>query len=169
MHPLLIIRTNLYSPDIVIYPNDHVKEKIEQILSQVQYPSSIYYIILEYIRTRLKDCTKKALRSEYNPDHCPIIFDSWTCWKSLLIPLLGIHFLLLPIRPGPGSVSEYVYEVVSSLATSTQGISVSCLLCFSNRQVKERLKKKWNNVLKKLNLSQYDMVDEVGWFKKCSL
>ena len=82
MHPLLIIRSNLYSPDIVIYPNDHVKEKIEQILSQVQYPSSIYYIILEYIRTRLKDCTKKALRSEYNPDHCPIIFDSWTCWKS---------------------------------------------------------------------------------------
>merc|ERR1711971_41650 len=48
----------------------------------------------------------------------------------ILIPIFGLNFLLLPIRPAEGSRLEYTYEVVSCLSTSSQGILVSFLLCF---------------------------------------
>ena len=38
----------------------------------------------------------------------------------MLIPILGIHFVLLPMRPESGSTLEYVYEVVSALSSSYQ-------------------------------------------------
>ena len=38
----------------------------------------------------------------------------------MLIPILGIHFILLPIRPEQGSTLEYVYEVVSAVSSSYQ-------------------------------------------------
>ena len=55
MHPLLIIRSNLYSPDIVIYPNDHVKEKIEQILKD-------FNKVNKYMKSELK-LTKNELKA----------------------------------------------------------------------------------------------------------
>ena len=58
----------------------------------------------------------------------------------ILIPILGLHFLLLPIRPTKGSSFEYGYEVISSLSTSTQGFTVSILLCFSNSEIISKMK-----------------------------
>ena len=59
----------------------------------------------------------------------------------ILIPVFGLHFLLLPIRPEKGSSMEYVYEVASSLSTSSQGLFVSFLLCFTNDDVLFLVKK----------------------------
>ena len=36
------------------------------------------------------------------------------------VPILGIYFLLLPIRPDQGSVSEYAYEVFAAISSSFQ-------------------------------------------------
>ena len=53
----------------------------------------------------------------------------------ILIPIFGLHFILLPIRPLSGSDLEYFYEIFSCISTSTQGLSVSILLCFCNPDV----------------------------------
>ena len=58
----------------------------------------------------------------------------------ILIPIFGLHFLLMPMRPEPGSILEYVYEVVSSVTTSSQGMAVSFLLCFFNNEVVQQIK-----------------------------
>ncbi|CAG9760637.1 unnamed protein product [Ceutorhynchus assimilis] len=38
----------------------------------------------------------------------------------LLVPLLGLNFLLTPFRPQGGSQWEYVYDIVSAVTTSLQ-------------------------------------------------
>ena len=46
----------------------------------------------------------------------------------------------MPMRPESGSTLEYVYEVVSSTVTSTQGLAVSFLLCLCNNDVVRQIK-----------------------------
>ena len=58
----------------------------------------------------------------------------------ILIPIFGLQFLLMPMRPEQGSTLEYVYEVISSVTTSTQGLAVSLLLCFCNNDVVRQIK-----------------------------
>ncbi|XP_059094857.1 calcitonin gene-related peptide type 1 receptor-like [Tigriopus californicus] len=60
----------------------------------------------------------------------------------MLVPILGLHFMLLPMRPKDGSALEYVYEVVSSVTSSFQGFMVSLLFCFLNSDVLEAIRKK---------------------------
>ena len=38
----------------------------------------------------------------------------------MLIPILGVHFLLLPMRPDSGTTLEYIYEIASAIASSYQ-------------------------------------------------
>jgi calcitonin receptor-like len=38
----------------------------------------------------------------------------------MLVPILGLHFILLPMRPEKGSTLEYIYEIVSAVSTSFQ-------------------------------------------------
>ena len=69
----------------------------------------------------------------------------------ILIPIFGVHFLLFPMRPEPGSNLEYVYEVFSCISTSTQGLSVSFLLCFCNNDISSKMKRKCLPVLRLIN------------------
>ena len=69
----------------------------------------------------------------------------------ILIPIFGVHFLLFPMRPDPGSHLEYVYEVVSCISTSTQGLSVSFLLCFLNKDISTIIKRKCRPIVKMIN------------------
>jgi calcitonin receptor-like len=52
-----------------------------------------------------------------------------------LVPILGINFMLLPIRPSQDSPLEYFYDILSTVSSSFQGVFVSFLLCFTNSQV----------------------------------
>ncbi|XP_050304536.1 calcitonin gene-related peptide type 1 receptor isoform X2 [Anthonomus grandis grandis] len=62
----------------------------------------------------------------------------------LLVPLLGLNFLLTPCRPDiSGSPWEYVYEVVSAITTSFQGLCVAILFCFCNGEIQAQIKRKW--------------------------
>ncbi len=38
----------------------------------------------------------------------------------MLVPILGLHFILLPMRPEEGSTLEPVYEVISAVTSSFQ-------------------------------------------------
>ncbi|XP_075990868.1 calcitonin gene-related peptide type 1 receptor-like isoform X2 [Anticarsia gemmatalis] len=53
----------------------------------------------------------------------------------ILIPLFGLHFMLIPLRPLPDSPGEKLYQVASALLTSLQGLCVAILFCFTNHDV----------------------------------
>jgi len=38
----------------------------------------------------------------------------------MLVPILGLHFILLPMRPEEGSPLERVYQVASAVTSSFQ-------------------------------------------------
>ncbi|XP_042890964.1 calcitonin gene-related peptide type 1 receptor-like isoform X2 [Penaeus japonicus] len=61
----------------------------------------------------------------------------------ILIPLLGLHYVLMPFRPAKGSHWEFVYEVISAVVSSFQGFCVALLFCFCNSEVIMAVKKKW--------------------------
>ncbi|XP_071545489.1 uncharacterized protein [Panulirus ornatus] len=65
----------------------------------------------------------------------------------ILIPLLGLHYVLMPFRPAPGSHGELVYQVIAALASSFQGFCVALLFCFCNSEVTIAMKKKWEQYL----------------------
>lgn len=64
----------------------------------------------------------------------------------ILIPLLGLHYLLTPFRPEQGSSGEVVYEVIAATVTSLQGLCVSLLFCFFNGEVTTVIRKKWRDL-----------------------
>uniref|UniRef100_A0A8C5FSB4 Calcitonin gene-related peptide type 1 receptor-like n=1 Tax=Gadus morhua TaxID=8049 RepID=A0A8C5FSB4_GADMO len=57
----------------------------------------------------------------------------------ILIPLLGIHFVLLPYK-GPSEVYQYVMNIF----IHTQGLLVATIFCFFNGEVQTVLRRHWN-------------------------
>ncbi|BES94464.1 HormR [Nesidiocoris tenuis] len=53
----------------------------------------------------------------------------------ILVPLFGIHHILIPFRPEPHEPGERIYQVFSALLVSLQGFCVSVLFCFANVDV----------------------------------
>ncbi|XP_052805715.1 calcitonin gene-related peptide type 1 receptor-like [Mya arenaria] len=62
----------------------------------------------------------------------------------ILVPLLGLQYLLFPIRPEPGSKLQDVYHTSVALLISLQGAFVSTMYCFCNGEVIQVLRRKWN-------------------------
>lgn len=62
----------------------------------------------------------------------------------ILIPLLGLQFLLAPVRPRRDSTAMDVYAIAVALIVSLQGAFVSTLYCFWNGEVITVIKRKWN-------------------------
>ncbi|XP_023226019.1 calcitonin gene-related peptide type 1 receptor-like [Centruroides sculpturatus] len=61
----------------------------------------------------------------------------------ILLPLLGLHYLVTPFRPDPGTRGEVVYEIIATIVTSFQGFCVALIFCFFNGEVVALWKKKW--------------------------
>ncbi|CAD7077512.1 unnamed protein product [Hermetia illucens] len=64
----------------------------------------------------------------------------------LLVPLLGLQYILTPFRPEPGHPWEHAYEVLSAFTASFQGLCVATLFCFCNGEVIAQVKRKWRTV-----------------------
>ncbi|XP_065332224.1 calcitonin gene-related peptide type 1 receptor isoform X1 [Cloeon dipterum] len=63
----------------------------------------------------------------------------------LLLPLLGLHYLITPFRPESASHPLLkTYEALSAIFTSFQGLCVAFLFCFCNGEVITQIKRKWN-------------------------
>ncbi|XP_061167229.1 calcitonin gene-related peptide type 1 receptor-like [Saccostrea echinata] len=61
----------------------------------------------------------------------------------VLIPLLGLHNLLLPVRPEDGSSMAEVYTFLIAISLSLQGSFVAVIFCLFNTEVTTILKRKW--------------------------
>lgn len=61
----------------------------------------------------------------------------------LLAPLLGLQYLLIPIRPERSSSWWRAYEYASALSISPQGLCVAVLYCFCNGEVLAQLRRRW--------------------------
>ena len=57
------------------------RNSLRQILTLAANPNSEYYVASHYLLSRLIDCTKK-ITFDYNPNQCPLIFDSWSCFEA---------------------------------------------------------------------------------------
>ncbi|CAB3372772.1 Hypothetical predicted protein [Cloeon dipterum] len=53
----------------------------------------------------------------------------------ILMPLFGIHHILIPFRPEPRAAGETLYQIFSAFVVSLQGFCVACLFCFANVDV----------------------------------
>lgn len=56
----------------------------------------------------------------------------------ILIPLLGLQYIVTPFRPEPGTSWEPVYQVTSAIVASCQGLCVALLFCFCNGEVSQQ-------------------------------
>ena len=83
LKPVMIIQANLNSSSLEIYRHESLPSKINEILTKVNDKDSPYYIESEYLMNRLLNCFKTVLSYDsYEPQNCPMIFDSWSCWNS---------------------------------------------------------------------------------------
>nr|XP_054766973.1 calcitonin gene-related peptide type 1 receptor-like [Lytechinus pictus] len=60
----------------------------------------------------------------------------------ILLPLLGLHYIILPAAPPPGLAAD-IYSYVMALILSFQGLFVACIFCFFNGEVKMQVRRKW--------------------------
>mgnify|MGYP001165650189 CR=1 FL=1 len=83
MRPLAIIRLNLHSPDVEIRNLDIRDQTLTNLLTEISNPNSAQFIESDYLRVRLLECVARIQHLDpVSEDHCPIIFDSWTCFDS---------------------------------------------------------------------------------------
>ncbi|XP_003742973.1 calcitonin gene-related peptide type 1 receptor [Galendromus occidentalis] len=60
----------------------------------------------------------------------------------ILLPLLGLHYIFTPFRPGFNSSFYEAYEIYSAVTTSYQGLAVAILFCLCNQEVIAQFKRK---------------------------
>lgn len=61
----------------------------------------------------------------------------------VLVPLLGLHYITVSVRPGNDQFWERGHEVLCAISASYQGLCVACLFCFLNNEVHSQIKRKW--------------------------
>ncbi|KAG5842626.1 hypothetical protein ANANG_G00179610 [Anguilla anguilla] len=60
----------------------------------------------------------------------------------ILIPLLGIQFIILPWRPENRLIGE-IYDITMHMLMHYQGLLVATIFCFFNGEVQSALKRQW--------------------------
>lgn len=61
----------------------------------------------------------------------------------ILIPLLGVQFILFPWRP-EGRISRAIYDFFINIFSHFQGFLVAIIFCFCNAEAQTALKRKWS-------------------------
>ncbi|KAB0368140.1 hypothetical protein FD755_021464 [Muntiacus reevesi] len=62
----------------------------------------------------------------------------------VLLPLLGITYMLFFVNPGEDEVSRVVFIYFNSFLESFQGFFVSVFYCFLNSEVRSAIQKRWH-------------------------
>nr|XP_024218724.1 calcitonin gene-related peptide type 1 receptor-like isoform X3 [Halyomorpha halys] len=76
--------------------------------------------------TAFSERTKKAVRA-----------------TLILIPLIGLQYVVMIVRPEQKTTWEYTYELTEAIVASSQGLCVALLFCFCNGEVTAAVRKKW--------------------------
>ncbi|XP_063918389.1 calcitonin gene-related peptide type 1 receptor isoform X2 [Zophobas morio] len=58
----------------------------------------------------------------------------------ILIPLFGLQHILIPFRPDMYDPYEHLYQYVTVVVVTLQGLCVSCLFCFANQDVHQAIR-----------------------------
>ena len=106
--PMIIMRINLDTPDILISHEDSLNTTLSNLIHMAQDSTSPYHIDHDYILIRLLNCISRGLHNEYIPTNCPLIFDSWSCWNST--PLNSVQFEQCPNFVNMGFKSDRLAE-----------------------------------------------------------
>ncbi|KAL2088140.1 hypothetical protein ACEWY4_016968 [Coilia grayii] len=61
----------------------------------------------------------------------------------ILVPLLGIEFVLMPYKPA-GRASSEIHNYVMNILMHFQGLLVATIFCFFNGEVQSVLRRQWN-------------------------
>ncbi|XP_071812622.1 calcitonin gene-related peptide type 1 receptor-like isoform X2 [Apostichopus japonicus] len=61
----------------------------------------------------------------------------------ILLPLMGLHYIIVPVRPSDNHVAEVIYDCIVAFLISFQGLFVACIFCFFNGEVKMQIRRKW--------------------------
>ncbi|KAL8183591.1 UNVERIFIED_CONTAM: hypothetical protein K2H54_046625 [Gekko kuhli] len=61
----------------------------------------------------------------------------------ILVPLLGIEFVLMPWRP-EGRIAEEIYDYIINILMHYQGLLVATIFCFFNGEVQSVIRRHWN-------------------------
>ncbi|ESP01186.1 hypothetical protein LOTGIDRAFT_172709 [Lottia gigantea] len=64
----------------------------------------------------------------------------------ILIPLLGLQYLVIPFRPDHDPQAMHIFKLISAFLTSYQGVFVAVIFCFFNGEVITVMKRKWNQI-----------------------
>ncbi|KAM9790960.1 corticotropin-releasing factor receptor 2 isoform 1-T1 [Syngnathus typhle] len=62
----------------------------------------------------------------------------------VLLPLLGITYMLFFVNPGGDDISQIVFVYFNSFLQSFQGFFVSVFYCFLNGEVRSAVRKRWH-------------------------
>ncbi|NXT99028.1 CRFR2 factor, partial [Buphagus erythrorhynchus] len=62
----------------------------------------------------------------------------------VLLPLLGITYMLFFVNPGEDDISQIVFIYFNSFLQSFQGFFVSVFYCFLNGEVRSAARKRWH-------------------------
>ncbi|XP_061657243.1 calcitonin gene-related peptide type 1 receptor isoform X2 [Syngnathoides biaculeatus] len=86
----------------------------------------------------------RVLITKMKETHCA---ESTTYMKAvratlILIPLLGVQFILFPWRP-EGRISRAIYDFFVNIFCHFQGLLVAIIFCFCNSEAQTALKRKW--------------------------
>ncbi|XP_050420938.1 calcitonin gene-related peptide type 1 receptor-like isoform X2 [Adelges cooleyi] len=73
----------------------------------------------------------------------------------LLMPLLGLYYLLMPFRPDKHHPWERYYEIISAVTSSFQGLCVATLFCFLNGEVIAQIKRRWQFMFFRTRANSY--------------
>ncbi|KAK5644232.1 hypothetical protein RI129_008077 [Pyrocoelia pectoralis] len=63
----------------------------------------------------------------------------------VLIPLLGITYILVIVGPAEDGLFKSIYDVVRAILLSTQGFTVALFYCFLNTEVKNTVRHRFNS------------------------
>ncbi|XP_039300542.1 calcitonin gene-related peptide type 1 receptor-like, partial [Nilaparvata lugens] len=73
----------------------------------------------------------------------------------LLLPLLGLNYLVTPFRPHKGHPWEKYYELTSAITASFQGLCVATLFCFCNGEVIAQIRRRWQYIMFRPRANSY--------------
>lgn len=76
-----------------------------------------------------------------NPDQCQQTGRGVRA-TLILIPLLGLHYFIMPFKPRGNQRMEYIYNIITAVLISFQGLFVAILFCFLNEEVLSVVRRK---------------------------
>uniref|UniRef100_A0A3Q0STE9 Corticotropin releasing hormone receptor 2 n=1 Tax=Amphilophus citrinellus TaxID=61819 RepID=A0A3Q0STE9_AMPCI len=109
-----------------------------------------YFVVTNFFWMFVEGCyLHTAIVMTYSTDKLRkwvFLFIGWKAVKAtlVLLPLLGITYMLFFVNPGEDDISQIVFIYFNSFLQSFQGFFVSVFYCFLNGEVRSAVRKRWH-------------------------